>query len=301
MNQMKYLWIFLLLFPAVIRIHAGELNAKVSVNSDRIQSPNKNVFTSMEQAMNRLINETQWSGANLAQNEKIDCSFSLTILEQVSDNSFKSELFIQSRRPVYNASYVTPTLNYRDTKLEFEYMENQILEFSSTMVDNNLVAALSFYCLLILAQDFDSFSTFGGSVFYREAQNMATQAQSNSGWSGWSAFDDNRSRTSIINAFLDEAVKPYREFWYTYHRKGLDEMAANPDRGRTTILNALPVLKEIRNVRNSEVLLQMFADCKLNEIVSVAGKATAEEKKNTCDLLRNVFPASSGDLEPLRK
>ncbi|MDR0732854.1 MAG: DUF4835 family protein [Dysgonamonadaceae bacterium] len=298
---MKYFQLFILLFFHVIQMHAGELNAKVSVNSDRIQSPNKNVFTSLEQAMNRLINETQWSGVNLTQNEKIDCSFSLTILEQTSDNSFKSELFVQSRRPVYNASYVTTTLNYRDTKLEFEYMENQPLEYTSTMIDNNLVATLVFYCQLILAQDFDSFSPFGGSVFYQEAQNMATQAQAGSGWTGWSAFDDNRSRTSIINAFLDEAVKPYREFWYTYHRKGLDEMAANPDRGRTTILNALPILKDIRNVRNSEVLLQMFADCKLSEIVSVASNATAEEKKNTYDLLRNIFPASSSDLELLKK
>ncbi|MDR1633318.1 MAG: DUF4835 family protein [Dysgonamonadaceae bacterium] len=301
MTKMKYIPTFLFLFFTVTQIHAGELNAKVSVNSDRIQSPNKNVFTSMEQAMTRLINETKWSSVNLTQNERIDCTFSLTVTQQVSDNSFKAELFIQSRRPVYNASYVTPTLNYRDTKLEFEYMENQPLEFTQTMIDNNLVATLAFYCQLILAQDFDSFSPFGGSVFYQEAQNMATQAQSNPGWSGWSAFDDNRSRTSIINAFLGEAVKPYREFWYAYHRKGLDEMAANPDRGRTTILNALPVLKEIRNVRNSEVLLQMFADCKLNEIVSIASNATAEEKKNTYDLLRSIFPASSTDLEPLRK
>lgn len=298
---MKYLWIFLLLFPSVIQIHAGELNANVSVNSDRIQSPNKNVFTSMEQAMTRLINETKWSSMNLTRNERIDCTFSLTVTQQVSDNSFKAELFVQSRRPVYNASYVTPTLNYRDTKLEFEYMENQPLEFTQTMIDNNLVATLAFYCQLILAQDFDSFSAYGGSVFYREAQNIATQAQSNPGWTGWSAFDDNRSRTSIINTFFGEAMKPYREFWYTYHRKGLDEMAANPDRGRTTIRNALPVLKEIRNVRNSEILLQMFADCKLNEIVSIASNATAEEKKDTYDLLRSVFPASSGDLEPLRK
>jgi hypothetical protein len=301
MNQIRYLWIFLFLFSVAVQVHAGELNAKVTVNSAKIQSPNKNIFTSMEQAMNRLINETKWSSVNLAQNERIDCTFSLTINRQISDNSFNAELLIQSRRPVYNASYVTPILNYRDTKLEFEYRENQPLEFTQAMIDNNLVATLAFYCQLILAQDFDGFSPFGGSVFYQEAQNMATQAQSNAGWTGWSAFDDNRSRTSIINAFLDEAVKPYREFWYTYHRKGLDEMAANPDRGRTTILNALPVLKEIRNVRNSEILLQMFADCKLDEIVSIASAATAEEKKNTYDLLRNIFPASSASLEPLRK
>jgi hypothetical protein len=283
-----------------MQLQAGELNATVSVNSDRIPNANKNVFTSMQRAIERLINERSWSNANFGLNERIDCAFSFTITDQV-DNSFKAELFVQSRRPVYNSSYSTLTLNHRDTKVEFSYMENQSLEFNQTMIDNNLVAILIFYCNLILAQDFDSFSPFGGSVFYREAQNLSTQAQSNSGWTGWSAFDDNRSRTSIINAFLDESVKPFREFWYTYHRKGLDEMAANPDRARTTILNALPVLKDIRNVRNSEILLQMFADSKLDEVVSIASTATPEEKKNTYDLLRAVFPASSNSLEPLRK
>ncbi|GHT53856.1 DUF4835 domain-containing protein [Bacteroidia bacterium] len=300
MKQIKQAGIFFLLFFTVIHLQADELNATVSVNSDRIQSPNKNVFTTMQSAISRLINETKWSSANLGRNERIDCTFSLTILEQ-ADNRFRAELFVQSRRPVYNASYVTPTLNYRDKNVEFEYMENAPLEFTQNLIDNNLVAIVVFYCNLIMAQDFDSFSPFGGGAFYRDAQNIATQAQANSGWKGWSAFDDNRSRTSIINAFLDESVKPYREMWYTYHRKGLDEMAANPDRGRTTILNALPVLKDVRNVRNSEILLQMFADCKLDEIVSLASAATAEEKKNTYDLLRSVFPASSSSLEPLRK
>ena len=297
----NYLYILILLLAAGFRLQAQELNATVTVNSDRIQSTNKNVFTSMQRALNQFINGTQWSTATFAPNERIDCTFSLTIMEQPAETSFKAELFIQARRPVYNSTYLTSILNYRDTKIEFEYTENAPLEIVQTSIDNNLTAAIAFYCNLILALDFDSFSPQGGSIFYRQALSIAMQAQSNTGWSGWSAFDDRKSRSSIINAYTDESVKPFREMWYTYHRKSLDEMAANPDRGRTTLLNALPVLKDIRNVRNSEILLQMFADCKLDEIVSVASKANAEEKKSAYDLLRNVFPASTTQLDPLKK
>jgi len=298
----NYLFILiLLLFVPVIRLQAQELNATVAVSSDRIQSTNKNVFTSMQRSMNQFINGTKWSNAAFANNERIDCTFSLTIMEQATESSFKAELFIQARRPVYNSTYLTPILNYRDTKVEFDYVENAPLEIVQMSIDNNLVAIISFYCNLILALDFDSFSSLGGSIFYRQALSVAMQAQSNSSWSGWSAFDDRKSRTSIINAYLDESVKPFREMWYTYHRRSLDEMAANPDRGRTTLLNALPVLKDIRNVRNSEILLQMFSDCKLDEIVSIASKANAEEKKSVYDLLQNVFPASSTQLDPLKK
>lgn len=297
----KILIISLLFFIGLTKMYALELNAKVTVNSDRIQSTNKNVFTTMELALNRLINDTKWSNASFAVTEKIDCTFSLSISEQSSDNTFKAELFIQARRPVYNSSYQTSTLNFRDKSVDFEYMENAPLEMTETSINNNLIATVAFYCNLILALDFDSFSLYGGSVFFRTAQNIAMQAQSNSGWTGWSAFDDNKSRSSIINAYLDETIKPMRELSYTYHRKGLDEMAANPDRARTTILNALPVLKDIRSIQNSEIVLQMFVDCKLDEIVSLAGKATAEEKKITYDLLKSVFPASSTQLEPLKK
>jgi hypothetical protein len=297
---MKKIILFLpTMFVSIYLMEAQELNANITVNSDRIQTTNKNIFTTLERALSQFINGRPWSSSAFSTTEKIECTFSVTILEQVSDNNFKAELFVQARRPVYNSSYVTTTFNWRDTKFEFEYMENAPIEMTQTEITGNLVATIAFYANLILALDFDSFSSQGGSVFFRHAQSIASQAQSSS-WNGWSAFDDNRSKTAIINAFLDESMKPYRELWYTYHRKSLDEMAANPDRGRITILSGLPVLKEIKKVRDSEIILQMFADCKLDEIVSIAGKASSEEKKETYDLLRNLFPSMSSRYESLK-
>jgi hypothetical protein len=298
---LHYITAAILLAPQpLITINSQELNATVTVSSDRIQSPNQNLFTTMQTAITRLVNETRWTNAEFARNEKIDCSLSLSIAEEPSPGTYKAELFISARRPIHNASYITTTINYRDKNIEFDYTENQPLELNQTGIDNNLVAIIAFYANLILAVDFDSFSPLGGGGSYRQAQSIAMQAQS-SNWTGWSAFDDNHSRSSIINVYLDESMKPFRELWYTYHRRCLDEMSANPDRGRTTLLNALPILKETRKVRNSEIVLQMFADCKIEEIVQIAEKATAEEKKNLYDLLRNVFPSSSNKLEPLTK
>jgi hypothetical protein len=293
--------IVILFFAAVINLQAQELNAKVTVNSDRIQGTNKNVFITMEKAISQFVNTTQWSSTTWSANERIDCSFSVTILEQSSDNSFRAELLVQSRRPVYNSSYTTTLLNFRDTKLNFDYTENTVIVLQQNALNSNLEATIAFYANLILALDFDSFSPLGGGVFYRQAQNISSLAQSNLGWSGWSTFDDNKSKGSIINALTDESLKAFRELVYTYHRKGLDEMAANPDRARTTILNALPVLKEIRQVRSSEIILQMFGDSKVDEIVAIAEKATKEEKKETYDLLRSLYPTLSGQLEPLKK
>jgi hypothetical protein len=281
-------------------MYGQELNATVTVNSDRIQSTNKDLFTSLEQELSQFINNTKWSSATFSNLEKIDCTFSIIISEEISDYNFKAELMVHARRPVYNSTYVTTTLNWRDTKFEFEFMQGTPLYKQDNNLSSNLIAVVCFYCNLVLGVDFDSFSPLGGGYFYREAQNIANTAQS-SGWIGWSAFDDNKSRTAVINAFNDNTMQTYRQFWYLYHRKGLDEMAANSDRARTTILEALPTLKEVRNVRGSEIILQMFADCKLEEVASIAEKASSDEKRTTYDLLRNVFPASSDKYESLKK
>jgi hypothetical protein len=298
----KYIYILILLLSlAGVRLQAQELNATVTVNSDKIQSTNKSIFNTLQRTVNQLINNTQWSSATFAPNERIDCTFLLTIMTQPADNSFTAELFVQARRPVYNSTYVTSIVNYRDTKVVFDYTEGAPLVFVETSIDNNLTAIIAFYCKFILAMDFDSFSPTGGSSFFRDALSIATQAQSNTAWTGWSSFDDPKSRTSIINAYLDESMKPFRQLWYTYHRKCLDAMAANPDRGRTDLLNALPALKDIRSVRNSDMPMQMFSDCKLDEIVSIASKANDDEKSSLYDLLHSVFPAATTQLAPLKK
>jgi hypothetical protein len=159
---------------------------------------------------------------------------------------------------------------------------------------------ISFYCNLILGLDFDSFSPKGGSFFLRQAQSISLQAQGNS-WTGWTAFESSTNRHAIITALMDESLASFHDLWYTYHRKGLDEMAANPDRGRTTIINALPVLDEIRNTRSSLPILQLFADCKLDEIVAMCSKATAEEKTEIYDLLYKLYPTMTDRIQALKK
>ena len=98
---------------------AQELNARITINSDKVQSTNKQVFKTLQDALNDFVNNKKWTDATFAVNERIDCSMTLIINEMVSDNSFKGEIQVQARRPVYNSSYTTTLLNYRDTELSF--------------------------------------------------------------------------------------------------------------------------------------------------------------------------------------
>lgn len=297
-KKLLYLFICLLL---TFSAKSQELNARVTINSDKVQGTNKQVFTTLQTALTEFINNRKWTDATFAVNERIDCSFTLIINEMPTESSFKGELQIQARRPVYNSSYSTTLFNFRDTQLDFDYTEFEPLEYTQNTLQNNLTASVVFYIYVILGLDFDSFAQTGGSPFIQQAMQVVTLAQLEMAWTGWKAFDSNRNRHALATALTDNTSAVFREMWYTYHRKGLDEMAANPDRGRTTLIETLPALKEIQTARPGSVLMQLFSDSKLDEVVSVYSKANQTEKQEGYKLLSTIFPTQTTRLEPLKK
>ena len=280
---------------------AQELNARVTINSDQVQATNKQVFTTLQNALTEFINNKTWTDATFAINERIECSMTILITEIVSDNSFKGEIQVQARRPVYNSSYTTTLLNHRDTEFSFDYTEFEPLEYTENVLNSNLIATVVFYIYTILGLDFDSFSPQGGSAFLQQAQQIVSLAQAQTSWTGWKAFENDRNRHALATALQDNTSEAFREMWYNYHRKGLDEMAANPDRGRTTIIGLLPVLEQVKSTRPTSPLLQMFADAKLDEVVLIYSKATTQEKQEGYKMLSNLYPALTNRMESLKQ
>jgi hypothetical protein len=279
---------------------AQEINARITINSDKIQGTNKQVFTTLQNALMEFVNSRKWTDATFSANEKIDCTMTFIINEQ-ADNTFKAELQVQARRPVYNSGYTTTLLNVQDRQLDFEYVEFSPLNYTNNTLESNLTATVVYYIYLILGFDFDSFSLKGGASFFQQAQQIVNMAQSQPGWNGWKAFENERNRHAIITALTENASEQFRQMWYNYHRKGLDEMAANADRGRTTILEAIPALEHLKSARPSSALLQLFADAKLDELIAIYSKANMQEKQEGFKMLSNLYPTASTRLEALKK
>ena len=192
---------------------------------------------------------------------------------------------MQARRPVYNSSYTTTLLNYRDTELSFDYTEFEPLEYTENTLNSNLIATVVFYIYTILGLDFDSFSPKGGTAFLEQAMQIVSLAQAQPTWTGWKAFENDRNRHALATALTDNT----------------SEMAANPDRGRTTIIGLLPVLEQVKSARPTSPLLQMFADSKLDEVVLIYSKATTQEKQEGYKMLSNLYPALTTRMESLKK
>lgn len=276
--------------------NAQELNCKVEINADQVQATNKQVFQTLQEAVNDYMNTTKFTNAQFATNEKIECRLFFTIKEY-SDNTMKGDLQVQSIRPVYNSSYTTTLINFKDSKIDFTYQENEPLIFSENSMESQLTAILNFYAYLILAVDFDSFSRKGGEQFFERAQNIVQLAQS-SGEIGWKAFEDSKNRSSVLGSYIEPATSMIRDMTYEYHREGLDEMALSPDKGRAKITSTLENIQKVYNVAPMSVALSMFRNAKFDELVNIYTKGSQTEREKAVEILSPIYPT---DLDRITK
>ena len=294
----RYAATVLLFLAAVLPLVAQELNCEVTINSDQI-SGNKQVFETLQQAVSDYLNTNVFTNNQFSTNEKIDCRLFLTVKEY-DDGTFKGDLQVQSTRPIYNASITTTLLNFKDTKVEFNYTENEPLVFSQNNMESQLTQILNFYAYLILAMDYDSFSPRGGDPYFERLSMIVQQAQS-SGETGWKAFEDNKNRSAVLSAFTDPATQGLRDMLYTYHRQGLDQMSVSVDKGRAAITESLGTVKKVYDVSPMSVALSMFKDAKLDELVNIYSKAPAEERTKVYELLEPIYPTEGTRLQQIKK
>ncbi|MDE6498978.1 MAG: DUF4835 family protein [Muribaculaceae bacterium] len=289
-----------LLAACTFQMRAQELNCIVEVNSDQVEGTYKQVFQTLQQAIAEYMNTTVFSNAQFAANEKIDCRLFLTIKEYSDDGTVSGDLQVQSTRPVYNSSYTTTLLNFKDTKIDFSYQENDPLVFTLSHQESQLTAILNFYAYLFLALDFDSFSPRGGEPYWERLKSIVQMAQS-SGETGWKAFEDTKNRSAVLSAYTDVATQGLRDLTYTYHRRGLDEMVTSPDKGRAAITGALSALSDVLAVSPMSVGLSMFKDAKMDELVNLYSKAPSDERSRVFNLLEPIYPTEQSRLEEIKK
>lgn len=273
----------------------------MEVNASQLEGTNKSVFETLQSAINEYVNTNKWTDAQFSANERIECTLFFNITEyDASDGKMTGTLQVQAIRPVYNSSYTTTLLNFRDTKVDFTYIENEPLIYNEANMESQLTQILNFYVYLILAIDFDSFSPRGGEPYYEKLAMIVQQAQS-SGESGWKAFEDTKNRSAVLSSYTEPATSGIRELTYDYHRKGLDEMSLSPDKGRKVITESLDKLAAIFNAAPMSVALSMFKDAKLDELVNIYSKAPQDERQKAYDILQPIYPTENQRLEQIRK
>ena len=285
---------------SMLQIQAQELNCTIQVLSPQLQGSDKKIFETLQQSLFEFVNNRKWTNNEFLNQERIECTFSITVSERISGDEFKATIQVQTRRPVYKTSYYSPLFSFNDADFTFKYAEYQPLEFNETTYQSNLTSTIAFYVNMILGMDYESFSLEGGTPYYQKAQTIANNAQ-NASERGWKAFESTKNRYWLAENFLSDTYRPVRTALYNYHRRGLDVMSDKVDEGRSVVKEAISSLKKISDDRPNSFLLQLFFNTKVDEIVNVLSKDFPDEKNKMVNMLNEMDPANGNRYQTLLK
>ena len=283
-------------------MEAQELQVKININSSQVEGSDKSVFENLQQTLEQWMNDRQWTELQFQKNERINVTFNITVSKyDKSNNRFTCTAMIQANRPVYNSAYTSTLYNNKDGDFTFDFAQFDQLNFNEEMVDNQLTALMAYYAYLIIGLDLDSFGSLAGTEVLQRCMNLTNNAQ-DLGFPGWKAFEDSKNRFAIINDYLDEAMKPFRQLQYDYYRKGLDEMSNNAERGRTNVSEALELLKQAHQDKPLSMLPQIWTDYKRDELANIyKGKGTQKEKEAVYNILFNLNASQSDSWEKIKE
>jgi hypothetical protein len=297
---MKKILLYIVLSLMSFRVVAQDLNARVQVLSPKIQGTNKHVFETLETAMKDFLNGRKWCADPILPQERIDCNFVLNITNWDGSSNFSGELQVQSSRPVYNSTYTSTLIKLNDKDVDFIYNEGQTIDYTDQSFQSNLSSIMAFYAYIIIGLDYDTFSLYGGSPYFANAQTVINNAQTGS-YRGWKAFDSNVNRYWLCENLNNKAYAPLRSFMYDYHRNGLDVMAENAAKGRKEISSLLPDLQQIDRLRVGSMFPLIFYTAKSDELVSLYSMADPQERIQAMNILVQADPANGNKYQALQK
>lgn len=282
----------LIVLLTVTQVNAQELDATVTINSDKISGSNKQVYQTLERSLTEFINQKKWTNRKFKEQERIKCAFTLTILTQSSSTDFAGNIQIQSSRPVYNSTYQTPIFNFKDDDFSFRYTEFETLQYNPNNFDSNLVSVIAFYVYTILGMDGDSFAKNGGTEYFKDAENVMNQAQQG-GFAGWSRITSGTTRYKLINDILSNSFNDFRTAMYTFHMQGLDMFQEDKEDAKDNIAESIKMIKKIYDRRPNALLIRTFMDSKADEIVSVFSGGPRYDISKLVDDLNRMSPVNS--------
>ncbi|HNP06451.1 MAG TPA: DUF4835 family protein [Cyclobacteriaceae bacterium] len=280
---------FLIFTFSTTALIGQELNFKVVVNAEQVQTTDRAIFKDMERAFANFLNTRKWTNDNYKNYEKINGTLFLNITKMPSIGNFTTNAQITAARPVYNTNYETVLLNFADREWEFEYIESLPLEYNDNTYMSNLTSMMAFYAYIVLGMDYDSFSELGGTPYFQKALTVVNNAQP-SNRPGWQALGSNRNRYALIENLNNPQMVELRRNTYRYHRQALDTFDKTPDQSRTIVLNVLKNLKTVWSTYPNAIFVVSFFDTKANELVNIFSDGNLSVRREAYDILNSIDP-----------
>ena len=297
MINRSILYLMLVVSP---NIYGQELNCEVSIITDaklEVTTTEQEALKQLKEVIFDFMNTTQWTKDKFKIEERINCNLQIQINNIPSAGTFSGSLQVLSSRPAFNSSHNSLLFNFQDNDIQFAFSRNTALYYTQNSFRDNLSSILAFYAYFMIGMDYDSFSPNGGTPYFVEAQQIVVNAQT-SGARGWKASESGkRNRFWLVDNVLQQLFQPLRDCNYNYHRKGMDQLYDDKDKGVKEIYKALIKLKPVVQTRPNTVNIINFVYCKTAELKSLLSDSDLKEKTDFVNLLKRLDPGNSSKFQ----
>lgn len=277
---------------------AQDINADVSIDRSQISGTSLSFLDNLSGEIESYINGNEWGDISLQEHERINLEMRITLLSVDDDYNVEAQVFIRSRRPIYNTPRQTPLFLFSDDDWNFTYTPNRSLTHDELQFDA-LTSFLDFYAYVILGFDSDTFERLGGSSYYRDAQDIVSLAQTASS-DGWSRGINRRNRAQLTSDLLSTSFEPFRTALYQYHRQGLDIFLDDPPEARQQILQALEKIQQTQRQTSSDLLFDIFFNAKYRELVLIFEDAEPQVRLEAFNLLSDIDQSHLSEYRKLQ-
>ena len=295
------------LFVLIISLSLGSLKAQefdldILISSRASSQVDPALYNDLKQNVENFYNGTKWSDEEFAEEELIEGQITFTIVREINSNTFVADLLIQSKRPVFKSNYKTTMLNYLDRGITITYNPGQPLFRSDNSFSDELSSTLTFYAYVMLGLDFDSFAALGGENYFKSAQNVINGLppglQNSEVWNNTGGIITN-NKYWLLENLTNPRMRAFRQFFYEYHRLGLDGMYNDPDKQRAIITSSFMALNDVVEKYPNALILSLFSDAKATELVDIFKAGDRGQMKRVYDIMVACAPAHAVRYAPL--
>jgi hypothetical protein len=220
---------------------AQELDCQVEINLSALPEQDRVQWQTFKGDVQNYINSYSW--ATNFSGDKIRCTFQFNIVGTNGAN-FDAQLFVTSSRPLYKSDQVTTMARFFDDKLEFPYSRGQVLQHGSGF--RMFESVIDYYVYIVLGLDYDSYQRQGGTMYFQQANELATIALS-AGARGWERATSSTgafSRVGYIADVLNANARVVRDLTFEYTYGALDLETTKPDQARAQIATVIDNLQK---------------------------------------------------------
>lgn len=291
----------IILVPVIVA--AQELDFDISVKAPTLDNADPKIFQTLEAEIKQLFNETRWTEDTYQDHEKIKGQLTLTVTAETSPTTFEGEITLVSVRPIYKSTTTTQLIRYFDKNVSFSYDGLQPIVKSDNSYIDNLSSILTYFAYIVLAVDYDSFSSNGGEPYYDKAYDVyaALPQGLQRGDSGWSSDNfQGQNRYFLVENARNPSLRAFRAAYYDYHRLAIDNMYDDPHKSRAVMMSAITQIGETERNYPRSIFIRMFSDAKKLELANIFKGASNGEKSKLKKIMGSIDPSNNTIFNNLR-